>query len=90
MMDERWFLERLGPQLTKFYLKEGENLIGRSLASDIHVLSDFASRRHCIITLREDLLGLEDLGVSGFQMDNGKIVFYLFIFWFYSLSMEPS
>ncbi|XP_055708241.1 probable helicase senataxin isoform X2 [Phlebotomus papatasi] len=71
-MDERWFLERLGPQLTKFYLKEGENLIGRSLTSDIHVLSDFASRRHCIITLREDLLGLEDLGSFNGTFVNGK------------------
>ncbi|XP_059609230.1 uncharacterized protein LOC132256730 [Phlebotomus argentipes] len=74
-MDEnKWYLERLGRWAELIPLKEGENIFGRAIGSDIHTISSFASRKHCILTLRENLLGIEDLNSLNGTFVNGEVV----------------
>lgn len=64
-----FYLERVGFEAKVNYrqsLKFGKNIIGRSDAKgiDIPINSGLCSRHHCLITVTDDSVELEDLKVS--------------------------
>ncbi|GAB0100239.1 hypothetical protein DMENIID0001_162450 [Sergentomyia squamirostris] len=71
---DRWYLQRLWNSQRKVYLKEGDNRIGRDKEAEVLVPSNFASRRHCVITMREDLIGIEDLSSFNGTFINGQVL----------------
>ena len=55
----------------EYQIHEGENSIGRSDSNDVCVIDKKSSRKHCVITLNDDLLTLVDLdSTNGVRVNN--------------------
>lgn len=64
-----FYLERVGFEVKVSFrhnLKGGENLVGRSDTHGVHIgiNSMLCSRRHCVLSVTDDGVSLEDLRVS--------------------------
>lgn len=58
----------------EYTLEEGENTIGRDEENSIHIPIKGISKRHMMITVKDDSCYLEDLGSSNGTFLNGKVV----------------
>jgi hypothetical protein len=58
----------------EFPLQEGENILGRDAAADIQIDDTTVSRKHAAITIRKDVVTLEDLdSKNGTYLDGVKL-----------------
>lgn len=57
---------------SRFYLKDGENLLGRSPASVVMVEDQSVSRSHAVITLAKEGVTIKDLGSKNGTLVNGQ------------------
>lgn len=62
------------PGQKEFILKEGKNVIGRTEESDIHLDSEFISKRHALITITGSEMVIEDLKSRNGTFVNGVMV----------------
>jgi pSer/pThr/pTyr-binding forkhead associated (FHA) protein len=62
------------PSQKEFILKEGKNVIGRTEESDIHLDSEFISKRHALITITGSEMVIEDLKSRNGTFVNGVMV----------------
>lgn len=62
------------PDQKEFILKEGKNVIGRTEESDIHLDSEFISKRHALITITGSEIVIEDLKSRNGTFVNGVMV----------------
>ncbi len=62
------------PTQKEFILKEGKNVIGRTEESDIHLDSEFISKRHALITITGSEMAIEDLKSRNGTFVNGVMV----------------
>lgn len=72
----KFYLERVGFEEkinTRITLNNGENLVGRSGVPgvDIEINSDYCSRKHCVITARNNTLIVKDLDSINGTFCNG-------------------
>jgi hypothetical protein len=69
----RWIITaETGPLRGLSFGVERNLLLGRSMESDIAIVSPHVSRQHARLELEDDLLYVEDLGSSNGTMVNGK------------------
>lgn len=58
----------------EFILKDGENVLGRDSACDVHFPVEGVSKRHMSITVADDVVYITDLGSANGTFLNGRII----------------
>lgn len=58
----------------EYTLKNGDNILGRDSACDIHFQVDGVSKKHVNITVTDDVVYVQDLGSANGTFLNGKII----------------
>src|SRR5262249_45408015 len=65
-------VQKDGKALQAFRLRSEETIIGRRRGCDVRIPSEAVSRRHCLVSLREDAVTVEDLASVNGTFVNGK------------------
>jgi predicted component of type VI protein secretion system len=74
MMDVRLVLEKGKSRARLVHLRSEETIIGRRHDCDLRILSSQVSRRHCLLSIHDGYLTVEDLDSVNGTLVNGKRV----------------
>jgi pSer/pThr/pTyr-binding forkhead associated (FHA) protein len=73
-MNVKLLVQQNGKPAQAFRLRSEETIVGRRRGCDVRIPSDAVSRRHCLVSVREGTVMVEDLASVNGTFVNGKRV----------------